>query len=148
MDIYPIKREAIMQTLPVMQAFFMFFLIILTPMVLSLSCYSTRALGSLCALFVMAIFLQYLWHLVGFLERSVLDPLGENDAISAMKNMAVMFYFVAPVLLLRLSSHFGGDAGAGLMDLVNGSDRQSESMAQSGMHVAKTGVKIIAKGIR
>ncbi len=62
--------------------------------------------------------------------------------------MAVMFYFVAPVLLLRLSSHFGGDAGAGLMDLVNGSDRQSESMAQSGMHVAKTGVKIISKGIR
>ncbi len=111
-------------------------------------CYSTRALGSLCALFVMAIFLQYLWHLVGFLERSVLDPLGENDAISAMKNMAVMFYFVAPVLLLRLSSHFGGGAGAGLMDLVNGSDRQSESMAHSGMQVAKTGVKIISKGLR
>jgi hypothetical protein len=78
LDIYPLKREAIMQTLPVMQAFFMFFLIILTPIVLSLSCYSPRALGSLCALFIMAIFLQYLWHLVGFLERSVLDPLGEK----------------------------------------------------------------------
>ncbi|MFO8827588.1 conjugal transfer protein TraG N-terminal domain-containing protein [Legionella pneumophila] len=142
----PLKRESIMQTLPVMQAFFMFFLIILTPVVLTLSCYSPRALGSLCALFVMAIFLQYLWHLVGFIERSVLDPLGENDAVAAMKNMAVMFYFVAPVLLLKLSSHFGGEAGSGLMDLIDGSERHSESMTQSGMHVAKTGVKIASKG--
>lgn len=142
----PLKRESIMQTLPVMQAFFMFFLIILTPLVLSLSCYSPRALGSLCALFVMAIFLQYLWHLVGFIERSVLDPLGENDAVAAMKNMAVMFYFVAPVLLLKLSSHFGGDAGTGLMDFISGSERHSDSMTESGMHVAKTGLKIASKG--
>ncbi|VEB35433.1 membrane protein [Legionella sainthelensi] len=142
----PLKRESIMQTLPVMQAFFMFFLIILTPLVLTLSCYSPRALGALSALFVMAIFLQYLWHLVGFIERSVLDPLGENDAVAAMKNMAVMFYFVAPVLLLKLSSHFGGEAGAGLMDFLSGSERHSDSMAESGMHVAKTGLKIASKG--
>ncbi|HAT9314920.1 TPA: conjugal transfer protein TraG [Legionella pneumophila subsp. pneumophila] len=138
----PLKRESIMQTLPVMQAFFMFFLIILTPMVLSLSCYSPKALGSLCALFVMAIFLQYLWHLVGFIERSVLDPLGENEAISAMKNMAVMFYFIGPVLLLKLSSHFGGEAGAGLMSLVTNADQHSESMSQSGSQVAKAGIRI------
>lgn len=142
----PLKREAIMQTLPVMQAFFIFFLITLTPLVLALSCYSPRALGSLCALFVMAIFLQYLWHLVGFIERSVLDPLSENDAIAAMKNIAVIFYFVAPVMLLKLSSHFGGDAGAGLMDLVNTSDRHSEGVAQSGLSVAKAGAKIASKG--
>lgn len=144
----PLKRESIMQTLPVMQAFFMFFLIILTPVVLSLSCYNPRALGSLCALFVMTIFIQYLWHLIGFLERAVLDPLGENEAIAAMKNMAVMFYFIAPVLLLRLSNHFGGDMGGGLMDLLHGTDRQGESMAQSGMQVAKTGIKIIAGRLR
>lgn len=144
----PLKRESIMQTLPVMQAFFMFFLIVLTPIVLALSCYSAKALGSLCALFAMAIFLQYLWHLVGFVERSVLDPLGENDAIAAMKNMAVLFYFVAPVLLLRLSSHFGGEAGAGLMDLVSGADRHSESMSQSGMQAAKTAVKIVSGSLK
>ena len=138
----PLKRESIMQTLPVMQAFFMFFLIILTPIILSLSSYSPRALGSLCGLFVMSIFLQYLWHLVGFVEQSVLDPLGENEAISAMKNMAVMFYFIAPILLLKLSSHFGGDAGAGLMDLVNDSNAQSSELAKSGMQTAKTGAKI------
>ena len=142
----PLKRESIMQTLPVMQAFFMFFLIILTPIVLSLSSYSPRALSSLCGLFVMAIFLQYLWHLVGFIERSVLDPLGENEAISAMKNMAVMFYFVGPVLLLKLSSHFGGDAGVGLMSLINNAEHQSEQLSQSGMQAAKTGAKV-ATGI-
>ena len=144
----PLKRESIMQTLPVMQAFFMFFLIILTPIVLSLSSYSPKALGSLCGLFVMSIFLQYLWHLVGFVERSVLDPLGENEAISAMRNMAVMFYFIAPILLLKLSSHFGGDAGAGLMDLINDSNTQSNELTKSGMQTAKAGAKIAGGMVR
>lgn len=143
----PLKREAIMQTLPVMQAFFMFFLIILTPLVLALSGYSPRALGSLCALMVMAIFLQYLWHLVGFIEHAVLDPLSENEAVAAMKNVAVLFYFIAPVLLLKLSSHFGGETGAGLMDLVSGSEQHSERVGQSGMMSAKVGLKVASKGM-
>ena len=92
----------------------------------------------------MAILIQYLWHLVNFVERAVLDPLGENDAISAMKNIAVMFYFIAPVLLLRLSSHFGGEAGGGLMDLVSGSERQTEQLTQSGLSTAKDGVKAVS----
>ena len=96
----------------------------------------------------MASFLQYLWHLVGFIERSVLDPLSENDAIAAMKNIAVIFYFVAPVLLLKLSSHFGGEAGSGLMDLLSGADKQSEGAAQSGMMAGKAAIKIASKGLR
>ncbi|KTC66368.1 membrane protein (plasmid) [Legionella adelaidensis] len=144
----PLKRESVMQTLPVMQAFFMFFLIILTPLVLSLSCYSPKALGSICALFVMVIFLQYLWHLVGFIERSVLDPLGENETVAAMKNMAVIFYFIAPVLLLRLSSHFGGAASSGLMDLVSAGDSHSDQMTNTGIQVAKTGAKIASGVVR
>ncbi len=127
----PLKRESIMQTLPVMQAFFMFFLIILTPLILAFSGYSPKALGSICGLFVMSIFMQYLWHLVGFVERSVLDPLGENEVISAMRNMAVMFYFIAPLLLLRLSGHFGGEAVAGMALLMGQSADQSKEMTRS-----------------
>lgn len=141
----PLKREAIMQTLPVMQAFLYFFIIILTPVVLSLSGYNPRALGSLCGLFIMAIFLQYLWHLVGFVERSVLDPLGQNDAVSAMRNMAVMFYFIAPMLLLKLSSHFGGEAGAGLSSLITEANQHSEQAANAGAEIVKKGVQIAAK---
>ena len=142
----PLKREAIMQTLPVMQAFLYFFLIILTPVILALSGYNPRALGSLCGLFIMAIFLQYLWHLVSFVERSVLDPLGQNDAIAAMRNIAVMFYFIAPMLLLKLSSHFGGEAGAGLSSLVMEAEQESGRIASSGVAVARTGVKIASAG--
>jgi len=32
------------------------------------------------------------------------------------------------------------------MDLISGSERHSENMTQSGMHVAKTGLKIASKG--
>lgn len=142
----PLKREAIMQMLPVMQAFLYFFLIILTPVILALSGYSPRALGSLCGLFVMAIFLQYLWHLVGFVERSVLDPLGKNDTVSAMRNMAVLFYFIGPMLLLKLSSHFGGEAGAGLSSLINEASQQTENAASSGSRTMKQGLKIASLG--
>ncbi|MBA3537877.1 MAG: conjugal transfer protein TraG N-terminal domain-containing protein [Tatlockia sp.] len=144
----PLKREAIMQTLPIMQAFFYFFLIIITPVILALSGYSPKALGSLCGLFIMAIFLQYLWPLVGFVERSVLDPLGQNGAIAAMQNIALMFYFIAPMLVLKLSSHFGGMAGAGLAELLTGANEQSSQAARSGAEVAQLAVKVAGKGIK
>ncbi|MGQ3892031.1 conjugal transfer protein TraG N-terminal domain-containing protein [Legionella sp. CNM-4043-24] len=138
----PLKREAIMQTLPVMQAFLYFFLIVITPVILGLSGYNPKALGSLCGMYIMTLFLPYLWHLVGFVERSVLDPLGENDAVSAMRNCAVLFYFIAPALLLRLSSHFGGEAGMALAGFVAQQSEQSRSVADSGATVAKTAVKL------
>jgi len=142
----PLKREAIMQTLPVMQAFLYFFLIIITPVILALSGFNPKALGSLCGLFIMTLFLPYLWHLVGFVERSVLDPLGQNDAVSAMRNMAVLFYFIAPILFLRLSSHFGGEAGAALVGMINGSEQQSDKVAQSGSDTLKQGAKMASMG--
>lgn len=143
----PLKREAILQTLPVMQAFFYFFLIIFTPLILALSGYSPRALGSLCGLFLMAIFMQYIWHLVGFVERSVLDPMGENEAVAAMRNMAVLFYIIAPMLLLRLSSHFGGEAGAELSGLLGHAENNANAAAQTSSVLLKTGAKIATRGV-
>ncbi|KTD56736.1 membrane protein [Legionella santicrucis] len=144
----PLKREAIMQTLPVMQAFLYFFLIIITPIILSMSGYSPKALGSVCGLFIMAIFLQYLWHLVGFVERSVLDPLGKNEVVYAMRNMAVLFYFIAPMLLLRLSSHFGGEAGSALAGLVAASSEQSEKVADSGSQIFSQAAQMAKRGLK
>ena len=144
----PLKREAIMQTLPVMQAFLYFFMIILTPIILAFSGYKPKALGSICGLFIMAIFIQYLWHLVGFIERSVLDPLGKNDAISAMRNMAVMFYFIAPMLLLRLSSHFGGEAGSALSGIISDSDAHSKAATESAENMGRQGVRVAASTVK
>ena len=141
----PLKREATLQTLPVMHAFFYFFLIIFTPIVLALSGYSPRALGSLCGLFIVTILLQYIWHLVGFVEKSVLDPMGENDTVAAMRNMAVLFYIIAPGLLLKLSSHFGGEAGAGLTDLMGQAERTANESAKTSMDMAKTAISTIAR---
>lgn len=140
----PLKREAIMQTLPIMQAFIYFFLIIITPLVLALSGYSPKALGSLCGLFMMAIFLAYLWHLVGFVERSVLDPLGKDETVAAMRNAAVLFYFIAPMLLLRLAGHFGGEAGAALGGLMTEANIQSNAAANTGAKIVQTGIKFAA----
>lgn len=144
----PLKREAMMQTLPVMHAFFYFFLIVFTPVVLALSGYSPRALGSICGLFIMAIFVQYIWHLVGFLEHSVIDPLGDNDAVAAMRNMAVLFYYIAPLLLFKLSSHFGGEAGVALSSFMGASKDISNEVAESGATVAKNGARIAVGAYR
>jgi hypothetical protein len=142
----PLKREAIIQTPPIIHAFFYFFLIILTPLVLALSGYSTRALGSICALFMMAIFIQFIWHLVGYVERAVLDPMGENNAVAAMRNMAVLFYMIAPMLLLKLSGHFGGDAGAGLSELLGIAEKTANNSVATSNAIAKTGVRVASKG--
>jgi hypothetical protein len=144
----PLKREATMQTLPVMHAFFYFFLIIFTPLVLALSGYSPRALGALCGLFVMAIFVQCIWHYMSFLERSVIDPLGESELVSAMRNMAVLFYYIAPLFLFKLSGHFGGDAGAGLAGLMDASKDHSNGVAETGAAVVKTGAKLATGNFR
>jgi len=142
-----LKREAIIQTLPVIHAFFYFFLIILTPLVLALSGYSTKTLGSICALFMMAIFIQFIWHLVGFVERAVLDPMGENNIVAAMRNMAVLFYIIAPMLLLKLSSHFGGEAGDGLAGLLTISEKTANESVETSSAAAKTGMRIASKGV-
>lgn len=133
----PLKREATLQTLPVMQSFFYFFLIIFTPLILALSGYSLRALGSLCALFFMAIFIQYIWHSVSSIERSVLDPMGESDAVDAMRNMALLFYGIAPIVLLKLSSHFGGEGGAGLIDMIGQGGQSSDETVGSSVGMVR-----------
>lgn len=143
----PLKREAIIQTLPVIHAFFYFFLVILTPLILALSGYSTRALGSICALFMISIFIQFIWHLVGFVERAVLDPMGENNIVAAMRNMAVLFYIIAPMLLLKLSSHFGGEAGDGLAGLLTISEKTANESVETSSAAAKTGMRIASKGV-
>ena len=143
----PIKREATMQSLPIMQAFFYFFLVILTPFVLALSGYSPRAVGSLCALIFMSIFMQYLWHLGSFLERATVNGLGENNVVSAMQNAMVVFYYIAPAILLKLSSHFGGEGGVALTDLMHSAQKVSNEKAEKAKSIVKTGAKIASKGL-
>ena len=143
----PLKREALLQTLPIMHAFFYFFLILFTPLVLALSNYSPRALGSLCGLYIMSIFMQYIWHLVGFVERSVLDPMGDNDLVAAMRNMAVLFYIIAPTLLLKLSSHFGGEAGQGLAGFMGASENITQETVNSSHSFVRNTISTASKGI-
>ncbi|STX55514.1 membrane protein [Legionella beliardensis] len=143
----PLKREAILQSLPIMQAFFYFFLIILTPFVLTLSGYSTKAVGSVCALLFMAIFMQYLWHLGSFLERATVNSLGESNVVSAMQNMMVLFYFIAPVILLKLSAHFGGEGGVVLGDLLTSSQGVANEKTQVVQSIGRAGVKAASKGL-
>ncbi|MBA2710118.1 MAG: conjugal transfer protein TraG N-terminal domain-containing protein [Tatlockia sp.] len=144
--ITPLKREAIMQTLPVMHAFFYFFLIVFTIIVLALSGYSPRALGSLCALYFMSIFIQCIWHYASFLETAAVDALGDSEVVASIRNIALLIYFIAPLLLLKLSSHFGGEGGASLGALMSTADNAAKESAQSGMHTAKAGVKVVSGG--
>ena len=142
----PLKREATMQTLPIMQAFFYFFLIIITPFVLALSGYSLKAVGSMSSLFFMAIFIQYLWHLGSFLERATISSLGENNVVSAIQNIMVAFYYVAPILLSILSSLFGGIGGALIAGIISPSQGQTNEGANTARNIAKSGVTIASKG--
>jgi hypothetical protein len=62
-----------------------------------------------------------------------------------MRNMALLFYYGAPLLLFKLSSHFAGEAGAGLSGLMNTSSTVADESAKAGTTVAKTGASLLMR---
>lgn len=140
----PLKREAIIQSLPIIQAFFYFFLIILTPLILCLSGYRPKALISLLVLYFVTIFVQCLWHYVGWLDRAIADVLGDSDALVSMRNLAVLLYGLAPLILFKLASNFGGQSGEILGSFLSGASVDANQSAQSSTSMVKQGVSMAA----
>ena len=144
----PLKREAIVQTAPVMQALAMFFVIVLLPIVVGISGCNPRAVGAFCGVITVLILTHFLWFLVGMLEMKLLETLeGNGELISIIQNTAVMFYFIAPAILVGLSAHWGAGAGNSLAQLGNNAEKEAESSAKSGADVAKEGAKATGKAL-
>ena len=68
--------------------------------------------------------------------------MGENGVVAAMRNMVVMFYIIAPALMLKLSSHFGGEAGAGLVDIMGQGGKAADATAKDSAGLVKTAVTL------
>jgi len=137
----PLKREAIVQTVPVMQALAMFFVIVLMPLIVSLSGCSPRAVGAFCGIVTVLIFMHFLWFLVGMLEMKLLETLeGNSEIISVIQNTSVLFYFIAPIFLMNLSAYWGAGSASMLSSFALSSQQQSDDVAKSGEGVARTAV--------
>ena len=80
------------------------------------------------------------------MERSVIDPMGENASVAAIRNAVVLFYIIAPALLLKLSSHFGGEGGAALSDVMGHGGRTADESANTSLSMVKNVSNILMKG--
>lgn len=138
----PLKREAIIQSLPIIQAFFYFFLIILTPLILCLSGYRPKALISLLVLYFVTIFVQCLWHYVGWLDKAIADVLSESDALVWMRNAAVLLYGLAPYLLFKLASNLGGQGGEIFGSFISEVNNEAKSSSQQSASMVKQSVSL------
>lgn len=142
----PLKREAVRQTLPVMQAIAFYFAILIMPLIVAFSGCSPKAIGAFCGMFAVLIFTNFLWFEVKGLESRLLESVeGYGDLVSLVQNIAVMFYFVAPLLLLRLSALWGAGSAGMLTEMMNSGETETSDNANRG-HSAGSQAASLAGG--
>ena len=142
----PLKREATRQTLPVMQAVGMYIIILLMPVIVVFSGCSPKAIGAFCGIISVLIFINFVWFEVMGLESRLLESVdGNGELVSLVQNIAVMFYFIGPLLLLKLSAFWGAGSAELLTQFMGEGSRQADEVAQSGASTAKAPVNLATK---
>ena len=80
------------------------------------------------------------------LESRLLESVDTNgELVSLVQNMAVMFYFIGPLLLLKLSAFWGAGSASLLTDFMNSGEKQSNEVAQDGAKSGKAAFSIAEK---
>ncbi len=142
----PLKREATRQTLPVMQAVFMYLVILLMPIIVAFSGCSPKAIGAFCGIISVLIFVNFIWFSVMGLESRLLESVeGNGELASLVQNIAVMFYFIGPLFLLKLSAFWGAGSASFLTDFISFSEKNSKEVAQEGAQAGKRAISVAAK---
>lgn len=142
----PLKREAIAQSMPVMQAITMFFVIVLMPFVIGFSGCSPRAIGAFAGIITVLIVINFLWFLVGMIEMKLVDTLeGNSVLISFIQNTAVLFYYIAPFIFLNLSALWGAGSAAKITSMVQEGKNNAEDAANAGYKTGEVAGKGAAK---
>lgn len=142
----PIKREAIRQTLPVIQALATFFVILLMPLILVFSGCNPKAIGAFCGIFCALIFSNFIWFQGNMLESRLLESLDANgELISVIQNTALMFYFIGPLLFLRFSALWGAGSADFLTQVVGDSEKQANEIGRDSKSYGNTAISLGSK---
>ena len=142
----PLKREATRQTLPVMQAVGMYIVILLMPIIVAFSGCSPKAIGAFCGIISVLIFVNFVWFEVMGLESRLLESVdGNGELVSLVQNIAVMFYFIGPLLLLKLSAFWGAGSASLLTEFLDHGEKQTNEVVKDGAATGKAAVSVAAK---
>lgn len=142
----PLKREATRQTLPIMQGMGMFLVIFLMPFIVSFSGVSPKAIGAFCGIFSVLILVNFVWFAVGNLESRLLESVeGSGELVSMVQNIGVMFYFVGPLLLLKLSAFWGAGSASALTDFMSSGENKTNEVMKDGVSTGKAAVSVATK---
>lgn len=142
----PLKREATRQTLPVMQALGFFMVILLMPIIVAFSGCNPKAIGAFCGIFSVLIFINFIWFAVSSLESRLLESVdGNGELVSLVQNIAVMFYFIGPLLLLRFSALWGAGSVSFLTEFLSQGEEKSTEVTRDGMSSGKAAISIATK---
>lgn len=142
----PLKREATRQTLPVMQAVGMYMVILLMPVIVAFSGCSPKSIGAFCGIISVLIFVNFIWFEVMGLESRLLESVdGNGELVSLVQNIAVMFYFIGPLLLLKLSAFWGAGSASLLTEFLDHGEKQANEVVKDGAATGKAAVSVAAK---
>jgi len=107
----PLKREALKQTLPIMQACLYLFLVVIFPFFAVLSGYKPKVIISFAVLICFSILLNYFWYLIGYVEKSLVGALDDGAIKTAIENASLTLYFLVAGILFGFAGLLGADGG-------------------------------------
>lgn len=154
----PFKRDALSDTLPIMQSVTLFLVILFMPLIQIFGRYKLSVCVSLCFILLSLIFLNYVWAMLNFFESALTDSTfnpfsgGWSLQHATLTNFMTALYIGAPLLFLGLMTMAGIKIGAGINTMIQNSAGFADGAAQSGKEaVSKTvgaAAKIASKVIR
>jgi len=125
----PLKREAMKQSLPIMQCGIYLFIVVLMPFFIVLSGYSMKSVKTFSSLLFLIILMNYFWYLIGYFEKSLEGALGDTASMDAIQNGTSLLYFAVVGMVFKFSSMLGGEGGSLGNDIGTSSSNDSNSTA-------------------
>ena len=140
------KRDALSETLPIIQAIAMFLLVLFMPFIQIFGRYRLGICMSLSFLLFGLIFINYIWAMINYLQtaldNSTYDPtLGSYMSEEApLNNFISILYFGAPLFFMTLMGITGIRIGSAVDNMLDTGSEYSDK-------VGKDGGRLFSKGI-
>lgn len=127
----PIKREALKQSLPIMQAGLYLFLVVMFIFFAVLSGFKPKVIGSFVVMICFSILINYFWYLIGYIEKSLVGALDESALKTAVENTCLTFYLLAAGVLFGFAGLLGVEGGNAGRDAASAGEQEANTTGRA-----------------
>lgn len=107
-----VKSEALKQVLPIFNAGVYLIIVVVAPIFIVFSFYRFSVIKSFLVTICLLIFINYIWTLLGYFERSIVSISGSQTFNQYFEMLMISLYFLSMAILFSLSGLLGAESGA------------------------------------